>query len=111
MSRCKRVAITIARGWAVSRLFQSGGIVAWLVFGGNRYLREWSEEWNRFAVTFAQYAFLYMARHCFSRIIPMIWTHRSIVISLYSDIVMKRIASTYSNALICSLLCLSYRHI
>lgn len=47
----------------------------------------------------------------FSRIIPRIWTHRSIVISLYSDTSMECLISSYSNALICSLLCLSYRHI
>ena len=51
----------------MSRLFQSGGIVAWGIFGGNRYLSEEPEKGNRFAVTFARCAFLYMARHRITR--------------------------------------------
>jgi hypothetical protein len=85
------------------RLFQSGGMMALANFGCNRYLIMEPEKGNRFAVTFAQCPFLYMATLAFSRIIPAFWTHRSIVISLYSDIVMECLACLVVFSLVFSL--------
>jgi len=58
MRYCKRLAITIARGWSVSRLFQSGGMMTWGIFGVNRYLIMTLESGNRVLIDRCEYRFL-----------------------------------------------------
>ena len=57
MSRCKRLALTIARGWRRIALNESGGVSALAHFGCNRYLSEEPEKGNRVSGDHVEYRF------------------------------------------------------